>query len=52
MLVATQEGVWAAVAFGFLAGGAAVYLARALGRLIDRWSADDADPMQDPRNWH
>lgn len=51
MLVATQEGLYAAVAFGFLAGGAAVYLARALGRLIDRW-ADNSDPLDDPKNWH
>lgn len=52
MLIATQEGVLAAVAFGFLAGGAAVYLAQLLGRLIDKRSTNDVDPWQDPKNWN
>lgn len=52
MFVATQQGLLAAVAFGFVAGGAAVFLARALGRAWDRWMSDDEDPLQDPKNWH
>ncbi len=51
MLVATQNGVIAATAFGFLMGGAAVYLVKAIGRLIDKWSRDDIDPWDDPRNY-
>jgi hypothetical protein len=51
-LIATHEGVMAAIAFGFIAGGAAVFAAQAIGRVIDRWSRDDDEPWHDPKNWH
>lgn len=50
-LVATREGVMAAIAFGMIAGGIAVFIAQAIGRLIDQWTAGDDEPWTDPRNW-
>ena len=50
-MVATEQGVIVVFAFGFLAGGAAVWVAKAVGRAWDRWR-DTSDPLEDPRNWH
>lgn len=51
-LVATQEGLFAAAAFAFMAGAAAAFIVRAVGRMIDQWSSKGDDPFDDPRNWH
>lgn len=51
MMVATEQGVIVAFAFGFVLGGAAVWLANAIGRAWERWRRDDYDPMSDPKNW-
>lgn len=52
VLVATQSGLLAASAFAFLAGAATAYLVGVIGRAIDRWTTDDTDPFDDPKNWH
>lgn len=52
MMVATEQGVVVVFAAGFVAGGVSAWLARVLGRAWDRWRADDADPLEDPKNWH
>lgn len=38
--------------FGFVGGGLAAFLAPAAMRWWDEWMADDADPLDDPKNWH
>lgn len=37
---------------GFLGGGLAAFLAPAVMGWWDAWLADDADPLDDPKNWH
>lgn len=37
---------------GFVAGGAAAFLAPYLMAKWDEWMSDDADPLDDPKNWH
>ncbi|CAN7604913.1 hypothetical protein [Bosea sp. LjRoot237] len=51
MLVATKSGVVVVAAFSFLAGSAAVFIAKAIGDAWARWT-DKSDPLDDPRNWH
>lgn len=37
---------------GFVGGGLAAFLAPVVMSWWDRWLADDADPLDDPKNWH
>ncbi|MGY6251137.1 hypothetical protein ACXIUS_26955 [Bosea thiooxidans] len=37
---------------GFVAGGAAAFFAPLVTAWWDRWMSDDADPLDDPKNWH
>jgi hypothetical protein len=37
---------------GFVAGGLAAFVVPWVMSKWDEWMSDDADPLDDPKNWH